>query len=92
MNKNQTPGDNKAIILDILVSFLEGEDWTGLGDFLQHVKFDINSFTDPKDFISAWLGHYRVKKGEYDGKRAINDFATWPPIAARIAELRAEQR
>ena len=35
------------------------------------------------------LGHYRVKKGCYDIDRAANDLATFPPVAAHIAELEA---
>jgi hypothetical protein len=92
LERRSSPAEwQKDIIIGILVSFFEDEDRTSLGEYIQHVGFDMNSFSDPADLISAWLGHYRLKQGVYDVDRATNDLATFPPIAARIAELKAEK-
>ena len=83
--------EQKAIILGIIASFFEQDDNTVILEFVGHVGFDLRAVNDTACFADAWLGHYRVRQGQYDVNRAINDLATWPPIAARIAELRAER-
>lgn len=83
--------DQTNLILGILISFLEGDGLQELGDYLQHVGFNICALQRPKDLSSAWLGHYRLKQGVYDVDRACADLASYPPIAARVAELRTER-
>lgn len=89
--KMKQMADDENLIVGILNSFLEADDWSDFRAYIHHVRFDLCSFHDAKDLIPAWLGHYRLKQGVYDVDRATNDLATFPPIAARIAELKAEK-
>jgi hypothetical protein len=36
------------------------------------------------------LAHYRMASGAFDIERAATDLGTYPPVAARIEELRAQ--
>ena len=89
--KPRPTDEQKNIIVGILLDFLQDEDAENLGSYLRHVGFDVRAVPDTAALPAAWAAHYRVKQGIYDVERAINDLATWPPIAARIAELRAER-
>ena len=88
--KAKKVNDDKNMISGILTSFIEVDDWADISNYFHHVGFDVSGITDPLDLIPAWLGHYRIKHGVYDVERACSDLATYPRIAARIAELRAE--
>ncbi len=89
MADNLTIEQQKNLILGILNTFLE--DLDNLGNYIDHVGFDIGMIADPEELPRAWLGFYRIRRGQYDVDRACNDLAAWPPIAARIAYLRAER-
>lgn len=82
-------GDQKCIIINILVSFAADAD--EFVEFCEHAGFNLRVIGKPENLMPAWLGHYRIKAGAYDVDRACNDLATWPPIAARIEELKREQ-
>jgi hypothetical protein len=84
---NLTPVEEKNIILGILFDFAEGDEDGGLLSYLDHVGFDLRAISHLKELPSAFVAKYRLKTGKYDLDRAANDLATWPPIAARIAEL-----
>lgn len=86
-----TSEDKQDIILSLLVDILEDEDVTALPSYIRHVGFDITAIGDPSNLPRAWLAHYRIRQGHYDLERALNDFATWAPIANRIAELKREK-
>jgi hypothetical protein len=44
------------------------------------------------DIPSAILEHYRKPGGGgYDADAAVHDFFRWPPIAARVKELKRER-
>lgn len=89
-HQSPLPADEaKSIILGILNSFLTDEEAGHLGSFFRHVGFDIRAVRDPAALPAAWLAHYRTRQGVYDVNKACTDLATWPLIAARIAELRA---
>lgn len=81
--------EQKSLILGILADFLEEID--DLEGYAKHVGFDFAVLRRPEDLIDAWLAHYRVRRGEYDVDRALEDLTTWPPIARRIEFLRQEQ-
>ena len=55
--------------------------------FLDHVGFDLSVIRNVRELPAAFVAKYRLKSGQYDLDRAANDLATWPPVAARIAEL-----
>ena len=80
--------DQRDMILNILVDMMSDD----FGEYIRHVGFDIRGIGDPKNFIAAWLGHYRLGEGTYDVDRALMDLTTWPPISRRIFELQAEKR
>ena len=83
--------DQRRIILSILCDFLEEDRIADLGDWLDHVGFDLTALRYPADLSAAWAAHYRLGRG-YDVDRALNDHLTWPPIAARIALLSEQSR
>ena len=78
--------DQRSMILSILCDFLEDDRIADLGDWLDHVGFDLTAIRYPADLPAAWVAHYRRGR-VYDADRALNDLLTWPPIAARIAFL-----
>jgi hypothetical protein len=82
-----SPGEQKNIILSIFADFAESDDDGDLLSFLDHVGFDLRVISDVRELPAAFVATYRLKSGKYDLNRAANDLATWPPIAARIAEL-----
>ena len=81
--------EQKNIILNIL--FDACSDGETLVSYLEHVGFDACAIRNVSELPSAFLGYYRLKTGHYDVNRACHHLATWPPIAAQIAELRRER-
>jgi len=82
-----TSREQKNIILNFLADFAESDDDGDLLSYLDHVGFDLRVISHVKELPAAFVAKYRLKTGKYDLDRAANDLATWPPIAARIAEL-----
>lgn len=82
--------EQKSLILSVLYMVVEAEDSETAMAYLEHAGFDLSVVEEITNLEAAWLGHYRIRQGCYDADRACEDFARWPPIAARIAELRAE--
>lgn len=80
------------MILALLDDLCSPETIDELGDYLDHVGFDLLALRRPQDLPVAWLGYYRIRRGLYDVDRAFADLATYPPMAAEIARLRALQR
>lgn len=87
--RHLTLKEQKGIILEILCDFA-GEGTIVL-KYLDHVGFDLRTISHAKQLASAYLGHYRLRNGQYDVDRALDDLVTWPPIASRIVELQAEE-
>jgi hypothetical protein len=75
-------------ILAVYVDMIEHDDFDGMFDLMRHAG--IAPRPDPTTAILRhyWLG---LDRG-YDVNRAIEDFASWPPIVARCEELRRTQR
>jgi hypothetical protein len=77
-----------------------------LGSFLQFAERSVDEFVrclfhcgidkDDIDFAgdvpSAILEHYRRPGGSYDVDAVAHDWFRWPPIAARVKELKREKR
>lgn len=80
--------EQKATILSVLVDFCE-DSVDDMFAYMEHVGFDAASLKSANDLPPAWCAFYRIRGGVYDVERAFQDLATWPPIAARIAYLRA---
>lgn len=83
-----TTDEQRDVILNVVMDFFPDD----IGEYIRHVGFDIQGIGDPKNFVDAWLGHYRLGQGTYDVDRALMDFTTWPPISRRIFELQDEAR
>lgn len=80
------------MIVALLADFCEPEMIDQLGDYVQHVGFDLAALGRPQDLTAAWLGHYRIRQGVYDVERAFNDLASYPPIASEIVRQQILQR
>lgn len=78
------------IIWSILCDIIEVDGIDELGNWIDHVGFDLTALRDPSDLMAAWLGHYRRGR-RYDVDRALNDLLTWPPTANRLASPNARQ-
>lgn len=80
------------MIVALLADFCEPEMIDQLGEYLQHVGFDLAALGRPQDLTAAWLGHYRIRQRVYDVDRAFNDLASYPPIASEIVRQQILQR
>ena len=89
-NKTLSKAEARNTLLELLYEFIQ-KPVAEMADYLRHVGFDTSAVKTPDQLRAAWCAFYRTGKGHYDVNRAFTDFATWPPIANRIAELRAEQ-
>jgi hypothetical protein len=78
---------DRAIILAWFRDFQEEGD-EELARFVVHCGIDIDAADNIEDAIAA---HYRLPGGRFDIDRAASDLGTYPPVAARIEELRAEK-
>ncbi len=90
-SKPETPADRKAMILWPFVGFAEqGEDQ--LCAYLMHVGITDVMVKYAGNVEKAVYAHYRMGDSDHcDFEKAGRDLATWPPIARRIEELRAER-
>jgi hypothetical protein len=77
----------EAMVLGPYIDYLEENDTDSFIALANHAGIDLRG--DP---IKQILRHYWLGGGQYDIERCANDFATYPPIANHIAELRREQR
>jgi len=79
----------------ILQSFLNFND-KGLNEFcrfLMHCGIGLDDIDHAGgDIPSAILEHYRKPGGGYDMDAVAHDYFRWPPIAARVKELKRELR
>lgn len=82
--------EDKAFILSMFADLAEQPD--ELVKYLQHVGFDFEALTDPKQLPEAIVAHYRTRQGQYDIEKASQDLLTWPPISSRIFELQEAQK
>lgn len=81
-------GEQENSILAVYADMIENDDIDGMFDLMRHAGIVLRP--DPTTAILRhyWLGFDRG----YDVKRAIEDFASWPPIFARCEELRRARR
>lgn len=85
--KELSAADQRNLILDM---FLDGDDPENFCALIEHTGIDLAAAGgDIRRVPDVILGHYRKKKGSYDIDRAASDLATFPPVAACIAELEA---
>ena len=83
--------EDEAAILGPFIEMAEqGED--ELARYLVHCGIAADDIGDAGDVRGAILAHYRKPDGGYDIAAAAHDLARWPPIAARIKQLRREQQ
>jgi hypothetical protein len=86
--KRLSIGEQENSILAVYADTIENDDLDGMFDLMRHTG--IAPRPDPTTAILRhyWLGFDRG----YDVSRAIEDFASWPPIFARCDELRRRRR
>ena len=68
----------------------EGDD--ALARYLVHCGIDDDDIGRAGNVQSAILEHYRRPDGKYDIGAAAHDLARWPPIVARLKELKRQRR
>ena len=78
---------DEAMILGPFLDFAEGGQDT-LAKYLLHCGIDNDDIRDAGDVQVAIFNHYRRPDGRQDIGTAAHDLARWPPIAARIKELK----
>ena len=94
--KKRTASDkqNDQDAARILQSFLDFND-KGLDEFCRYLKHCGIGLDDIDynggDIAAAILENYRKPGGGYDLDAAAHDFFRWPPIAARVKELKRER-
>jgi hypothetical protein len=90
-DKLPTPKEQRNMILAMF--FSEGDDdGEGFLALVDHCGIDLAAcHGDVRQIPNVIAGHYRIKKGCYDIDRDANDLLTYPPVAARIAELEAQK-
>ena len=76
----------------ILNMFFDGDDANSFIALAKHCRIDLAACDgEVKQVPNVIAAHYRVAQGRYDIDRAACDLATFPPVAARIAELKARK-
>jgi hypothetical protein len=84
--------EDEAMILETFLQFAErGED--EFARYFIHCGIDNYDIElAGGDIQSAILEHYRRPGGGYDIDAVAHDWFRWPPIAARVKELKREKR
>jgi hypothetical protein len=82
---------DEAMILAPFLDFAEeGNDI--LAKYVLHCGIDNDDIRDAGDVQAAILNHYRRLDGQQDIEAAAHDLARWPPIVARLKELKRQRR
>jgi hypothetical protein len=93
-DKPLTPKEQRAMILATFFDF-DDNDNDAAERFLaliDHCGIDLSACNgEVKHIPKVILAHYRISRGSYDLDRIAHDLVTYPPIAARIAELEAQK-
>ncbi len=87
MNATSEAQDQLAAML---ADFLENDD---LGNFLKHIGFDIGWLSDDdsgEQLVTEVMRFYAPGR-EFSIDPVASDLASYPPLAARIQELRREK-
>ena len=89
--KQPTPKEQRNMILSMF--FSEGDDdGEGFLELVDHCGIDLSAcHGDVMQIPNVIAAHYRLAQGRYDIDRAAHDILTYPPVAARIAELEAQK-
>jgi hypothetical protein len=88
--KPATKAEEEAMILDSFLDFAKrGED--EVARYLLHCGITCQDIDAAGDIPSAILAHYRQPSGHYDIDAMVHDWFRWPPVVARIKELKRER-
>jgi hypothetical protein len=97
MNRRKSKNDSTKLTADeeiVLWPFVdlaeEGDE--ALARYLIHCGIDADDIARAGDPEAAILEHYRRPDGTYDISAAAHDLARWPPIMARLKELKRQRR
>jgi hypothetical protein len=78
---------DECTVLAVFIDFAkEGDD--ALAKYVAHCGITVDDIDRAGDNLKAILGHYRRLDGSYDIDAVAHDLARWPPVAARIKELK----
>jgi len=89
--KTDKLAEEEAMILGSFLRFAE-RSVDEFVRFLFHCGIDKDDVDFAGDIPSAILEHYRRPGGGYDIDAVAHDWFRWPPIAARVKELKREKR
>jgi hypothetical protein len=83
---------DEAFILGRFLEFSEGRGVDEFVRYLMHCGIGLDDVDyNGGDIAAAILENYRKPGGDYDLDAAAHDFFRWPPIAARVKELKRER-
>jgi hypothetical protein len=71
-------------------SLVEEPGDTGIIGFAKHIDLHLATNDEGRSWWPCFLARYTMGK-QIDEERAARDFATFPPIARRVAELKAQK-
>jgi hypothetical protein len=81
--------EDELMILSPFLDFAEEGDMA-LARYMVHCGIDADDIKDAGDAQGAILRHYKLADGTYDVQAVAHDLARWPPIAARVKELKRQ--
>jgi hypothetical protein len=90
-SKPTTKANQEAMILESFLDFAERGEHEIAG-YLLHCGITYQDIDAAGDIPSAILAHYRQPSGHYDIDAVAHDWFRWPPVVARIKELKRERR
>jgi hypothetical protein len=78
--------EQEFLILGPYLDLLDTDDVQSFVSLLDHVGISLDEGDDP---LLRILQHYWLGGGRYDLRRAANDLATFPPVAAYLEQQAA---
>jgi hypothetical protein len=90
-SKPTTKANQEAMILESFLRFAERSE-DEVARYLLHCGITYQDIDAADDIPSAILAHYRQPSGHYDVEALVHDWFRWPPVVARIKELKRERR
>ena len=91
MRKRRSSNDNqRELVLSVFADYADN-DVDQLFEFLQHCKIDLSALSHSRQLPDLIAGHFYLAPGVYDIEALGQLWASFPPMAARIREIRAER-
>jgi hypothetical protein len=74
-------------VLTILTDMARSGD---LASWFNHIGFDASVLVSADQLPAAYVAFHEDDQGWIDAEKALEQLATWPPIASRICELKRQ--